>query len=72
MRITHALLTCCAFVPRSVCGNSIMGSGAAFGEALKTNSSLKKFEMVWCRLDADDAKYLAGGLAVHGSLTSLR
>ena len=71
MRITHALLTCCAFVPRSVRGNNIKGSGAAFGEALKANSSLKELHMQHCRLGPEDAKGLAGGIAVHASLNKL-
>ena len=72
MRITHALLICCAFVPRSVSGNYLKGSGEALGEALKANTSLKKLEMSTCGLDAEDGKGLAGGLAVHAPLTSLR
>ena len=58
-------------MPRSVAGNNLKGSGAAFGEALKSNSSLKELKMVECGLGAEDLKGLAGGLAVHGSLTEL-
>jgi len=58
-------------VPRSVRGNNIKGSGAAFGEALKVNSSLKELNMRACSLEADDGKGLAGGLAIHASLTEL-
>ena len=52
--------------------NNIKGSGEALGEALKANTSLKKLEMSNCGLDAEDGKGLAGGLAVHAPLTSLR
>ena len=69
---THALLTRCAFVPRSVRANDFKGSGAAFGEALKANSSLKELDMAGCSLKAEDGKGLAGGLAVHASLTEVR
>ena len=51
--------------------NKIQGSGEALGDALKTNKSLKELQMVGCGLNAEDGKGLAGGLAVHASLTSL-
>ena len=51
--------------------NNIKGSGEALGEALKNNSSLKELKMAECSFDAEDVKGLAGGLAVHGSLTTL-
>ena len=51
--------------------NNIKGSGKALGDALTTNSSLKELIMYHCSLDAEDGKGLAGGLAVHASLTSL-
>ena len=67
MPIAYALLTRCVFVPRSVTANSnIKGSGAAFGEALKANKSLKELNMFRCSLEAEDGKGLAGGLAVNG------
>ena len=55
----------------SVSGNNIKGSGEAFGEALKSNVTLKMLEMKGCGLGANDGKGLAGGIAVNGGLTSL-
>ena len=55
----------------SVSSNNIKGSGEAFGEALKSNVTLKMLEMKSCGLDANDGKGLAGGIAVNSSLTSL-
>jgi len=55
----------------NVCLNNIKGSGQAFGEALKANSSLKELYMHSCTLNTNDANGLADGLAVHASLTSL-
>ena len=58
--------------PRSLYNNEIGGSCEALGEALEANSSLKKLDMVGCELEPEDGKGLAGGLAIHASLTSLR
>ena len=60
-----------AVLPCSLSFNNIKGSGEALGEALKVNSSLKELRMQECGLGPEDAKGLAGGIAVHGSLTSL-
>ena len=61
----------CGCVCHSVSHNRIQGSGEAFGEVLKANTSLKTLKMMRCSLDANDSKGLAGGLAVHSVLTSL-
>ena len=55
----------------SVSYNYIKGSGEAFGEALKANTSLKTLNMQLCYLDGNDVKGLARGLAVNGSLTTV-
>ena len=68
MCLTELLCACPCY---SVSYNNIKGSGEAFGEALKANTSLKTFKMIRCSLDANDCKGLAGGLAVHSGLTSL-
>ena len=52
-------------------GHDLTGSGRALGEALKTNSSLEKLEMVNCKLGPEDAKGLAGGVAVNTALKEL-
>ena len=60
------------FVPRSVAGNNLKGSGAAFGEALKANSSLKGLGMQQCSLGPEDAEALAAGLAANTTLAELK
>ena len=61
----------CGCVCYSVSYNYIKGSGEAFGEALKANTSLKTLKMIDCSFDANDSKGLAGGLAVHSVLTKI-
>ena len=68
MCFTELLCNCTCY---SVSQNNIKGSGEAFGEALKANTSLKTLNMYACKLDANDSKGLASGLAVHSVLTSL-
>ena len=60
-----------AVLPRRLSGNKIKGSGEALGGALKVNSSLKELYMADCGLGPEDARGLAGGIAVHASLTKL-
>ena len=50
--------------------NNLKGSGGAFGEALKTMPSLKTLILTNCKLDSEDGKGLAEGLAACASLTS--
>ena len=68
MCLTELLCDCTCY---SVSRNYIKGSGEAFGEALKANTSLRTLNMIRCDLDDNDSKGLAGGLAVHGGLTKL-
>ena len=68
MCFTELLCICACY---SVSNNFITGSGEAFGEALKANTSLKTLKMIQCSLDADDSKGLAGGLAVQSGLTKI-
>jgi len=51
--------------------HNLKGSGTVFGEALKSNKSMKELKMKYCELDAEDGKGLAVGLAFSASLTSL-
>ena len=54
--------------PRSVDGNNIKGSGEAFGDAFRANSSLKELTMWGCSLEPEDAKGLAAGLSINTHL----
>eukprot|EP00316_Scyphosphaera_apsteinii_P005200 CAMPEP_0119311254 /NCGR_PEP_ID=MMETSP1333-20130426/22005_1 /TAXON_ID=418940 /ORGANISM="Scyphosphaera apsteinii, Strain RCC1455" /LENGTH=283 /DNA_ID=CAMNT_0007315595 /DNA_START=167 /DNA_END=1018 /DNA_ORIENTATION=+ len=69
--ITDTLRASTCLTSLNVSNNNIKGRGVMFGDALKANSSLKELNMTGCRLDTKDGKGLAGGLAVHASLTSL-
>ena len=53
-------------------GDLSYAADKALGEALKTNSSLKELNMVNCELGPEDVRGLAGGIAVHSSLTEVR
>ena len=66
----HPALSC-AVLPCRLSDNKIKGSGEALGGALKVNSSLEELYMVDCGLGPEDARGLAGGIAVHASLTEL-
>jgi len=55
----------------SLNGDKIGGSGEAFGEALKANSSLKELNMDGCSLGPEDGKGLAAGLAANTTLETL-
>ena len=68
MCLTELLCACPCY---SVSYSNIKGSGEAFGEALKANTSLKTLKMTYCDLDTNDSKGLASGLAVHSVLTSV-
>ena len=57
----------------SLSGNHMRGSGEALGRALQSKLSklsLKELGMMRCGLHSEDGKNLAGGLAVHASLTA--
>ena len=66
MCFTELLCNCACY---SVSFNDITGSGEAFGEALKANTSLKKLDLSYCNLGPEDGKGLASGVGVHASLT---